>query len=273
MPHRAATADEVRELQQALERREFILVYQPKVDMRRGRVVGVEALVRWQHPQRGLLQPDSFIPLIASHALVERLGDWALGEALQQAARWQAQGRALSVSVNVSPQALLQPGFVAGLHAALVRHPQLGAGALELEILETTGIDDLPATAAVVAQCEALGVAVTLDDFGTGHASLAWLRQLPVTAFKLDQCFVRGILHSEADRVIVRGLLAIAQGLGCQAIAEGVESVAHGDALLALGCTLGQGFGIGRPMPPDALPAWAAAFEQVPPWAVAPTES
>ena len=266
MPHRIATSDEVRELRNGLDADQFVLAYQPKVDMRRGRVVGAEALVRWQHPQRGTLQPAAFIPLIEDHVLVQQLDSWALGEALRQAAVWAAHGRPLPVSVNMSPRTLLQPGFADQLAAALKRHGQGGTPLLELEILESTAIDDLAQMATVIGQCEALGVATALDDFGTGHASLTWLRQLPVTVLKLDRSFVRGILHNDADRAIVQGILFMAQRLGRRAIAEGVESAAHGDALLSLGCTVGQGFGIARPMSPGEIPAWTTGFELAPPW-------
>lgn len=266
MVHRVATADEVHALRQGLDAQQFILAYQPKVDMRRGRVVGVEALVRWQHPQRGLLQPAAFIPFIEDHAVVEQLDRWALGKALRQAAEWAARGVRLPVSVNMSPRTMLEPAFAAHLAAALARHGQRDAPLLELEILECTAIDDLAAMAHVIARCEALGVVTALDDFGTGHASLTWLRQLPVAALKLDQSFVRGMLHSDADRAIVQGILFMAGRLGRRTIAEGVESVAHGEALMALGCTVGQGFGIARPLPPGTVPDWTAGFERAPLW-------
>ncbi|RYZ00983.1 MAG: bifunctional diguanylate cyclase/phosphodiesterase [Comamonadaceae bacterium] len=250
----------------ALERQEFVLAYQPKVDMHRGRVVGLEALIRWQHPERGLLQPGAFIPLVEDHALVEQLGDWAIAESLRQASAWLTQGVPVSISVNVSPRALLQPDFVERLAAHLARHPQLGAGVLELEILETTAIQDLKTVSGFIARCERLGVPVVLDDFGTGYSSLTYLRELPASGLKLDRSFVCGILHSEADRAIVRGILVMADGLGRRVVAEGVESVAHGEALLALGCTLGQGFGIAKPLPPEQVTDWIAAFERAPPW-------
>jgi EAL domain-containing protein (putative c-di-GMP-specific phosphodiesterase class I) len=266
MPHRTATSDEVRELRHGLEANQFVLAYQPKVDMRRGRVVGAEALVRWQHPQRGMLQPAAFIPLIEDHAVVQQLDGWALREALRQAAEWAAHGMPLPVSVNMSPCTMLQPGFAGQLAAALKQHGQGATPLLELEILENTRIDDLVQMASVIGQCEALGVATALDDFGTGHASLTWLRQLPVKALKLDRSFVRGILHDDADRAIVQAILFMAQRLGRLVVAEGVESVAHGDALMSLGCTVGQGFCIARAMAPGQMTGWVAGFELAPPW-------
>jgi diguanylate cyclase (GGDEF)-like protein len=259
-------------ISEAIAREEFWLAYQPKVDMHHGRVVGFEALIRWQHPERGLLQPSTFIPLIEDHELIERLGDWAIGEALRQAAAWQAQAVTTSVSVNISPRHMQRPDFIERLAAHLQRCPQLPAGTLELEILETTAIKDFTTVAQFIEECKALGVSVAMDDFGTGYSSLTYLRQLPVAALKLDQSFVHGVIDNAEDRAIVKGILLLAHGLGRQAIAEGVESVAHGQALMALGCTLGQGYGIAKPMPPAKVPGWIAAYDQAPLWPRTPPE-
>ena len=259
-------------LQESLAQQEFVLAYQPKVDMRYGKVIGVEALIRWMHPQRGLLQPGAFVPMIEDSVRVEQLGHWVIGEALRQAAEWLAVGAGTPISVNISPRHLMYPGFLAQLDVQLARFPQLPAGALELEIVESAPLEDLDAAARVVEACGERQVPVHLDDFGTGHSCLSWLRRLPVTAVKLDQSFVRGVLAHEEDRVIVRGILAMAEGLGLKAIAEGVESLAHGDALMALGCTLGQGYGIAKPMPAGELPKWRAGFESGPPWGRAAPE-
>ena len=253
-------------IQSGLANHEFLLAYQPKVDMRCGRVIGFEALVRWQHPERGLLQPSAFVPMIEDHELVEQLGDWAIGEAVRQAADWLAAGVKTSVSVNISPRHLLRPDFIERLSFHLGRFPQLHAGVLELEILETTAIKDFAAVADFIDACKALGVPVVMDDFGTGYSSLTYLRRLPVTALKLDQSFVRGMLEDPEDEAIVRGILVMARGFGRKTIAEGVESVAHGDALLALGCTLGQGYGIARPLPAAEVLPWITEFERAPPW-------
>ncbi|RST49394.1 GGDEF domain-containing protein [Variovorax sp. MHTC-1] len=253
-------------IKEGLVRNEFILAYQPKVDMQRGVVIGFEALIRWQHPERGLLQPAAFVPLIEDHELVEQIGDWAIGEAVRQAAQWFALGVKTSVSVNISPRHLLRPDFIERLALHLKCFPQLHAGVLELEILETTAIKDFGAVADFIGDCNELGVPITMDDFGTGYSSLTYLRQLPVATLKLDQSFVRGMLEDAEDRAIVEGILVMARGLGRKAIAEGVESVAHGDALMALGCTLGQGYGIAKPLPADQIPDWIADFERSPPW-------
>jgi diguanylate cyclase (GGDEF)-like protein len=255
-----------RSIAEGMGRGEFWLAYQPKVDMRCGRVIGVEALIRWRHPQHGLLQPADFIPRIEDHELVEQLGDWAIGEALRQAARWLAEGVRTSVSVNIDPRHMQRADFIERLAMHLGRHPRLHAGALELEILETTAIKDFETVAHFIEACKVLGVPVTMDDFGTGYSSLTYLRRLPVAALKLDQSFVRGVIDNAEDQAIVKGILLLAHGLGRQAIAEGVESVGHGQALMALGCTLGQGYGIARPMQPAGIPGWIAAYERAPLW-------
>jgi diguanylate cyclase (GGDEF)-like protein len=255
-----------RAMAEGMARGEFWLAYQPKVDMRCGRVIGAEALIRWRHPAYGQLQPGDFIPHIENHELVEQLGDWAIGEALRQAAAWQAAGTGTSVSVNINPRQMQRSDFIERLGEHLARYPGLPAGTLELEILETSAIKDFATVTRFIEACKSFGVPVAMDDFGTGYSSLTYLRRLPVAALKLDQSFVNGVIDNAEDQAIVKGILLLAQGLGLKAIAEGVESVAHGGALMALGCTLGQGYGIARPMEPDALPGWIADYERAPLW-------
>lgn len=250
----------------ALTRHEFTLHYQPKVDMRGGTVVGLEALIRWNHPELGLLQPAAFIPRVEDHALIESVGDWVIGEAARQAGRWRELGLHTSIAVNVSPRHLQHPDFINRLAMQLDAVPGLHANALELEIVETSVIHDMCRAVDVVRACRQLGVAVTLDDFGTGYACLTELRELPVTGIKLDRSFVGNILHSKADQAIVDGILLMARGLDISVIAEGVESPAHGAALLERGCTLGQGFGIARPMHAVDVPGWIVDYERAPLW-------
>ncbi|RQO52859.1 bifunctional diguanylate cyclase/phosphodiesterase [Variovorax sp. KBW07] len=266
-----ARADEqvVRErqrIQEGLVQDEFFLVYQPKVDMQRGVVVGVEALIRWQHPERGLLPPVQFVPLIEDDALVEQVGDWAIGTALWQAHQWRLAGLQISVSVNVAPRHMMRWDFVDRLARHLSQFPKLGAGMLELELLETTAISQFANVALFVEACKALGVGVTIDDFGTGYSSLTYLRQLPVSAVKIDQSFVRGMLDNAQDRAIVQGILALLQALGLTAVAEGVETLGQGEALLAMGCTLAQGYGIAMPMAAKDVLKWVGEFEKAPLW-------
>ena len=265
-------------IQEGLAQGEFCLWYQPKVDMRRGVVPGAEALIRWQHPERGLLQPIHFVPLLEDDALAEQVGNWVIATALRQAYDWRAEGLRMSISVNLSPLHMLRHDFVDRLAEQLAQYPRLGPGTLELEILETTAISQFATVARFVEACQALGVAVAIDDFGTGYSSLTYLRQLPVSSVKIDQSFIRGMLDSEPDRAIVQGILLLLRALGRTAVAEGVETLAHGEALLAMGCTLAQGYGIARPMPADRMKHWVAEFERAPPWGrddspAAPAES
>jgi len=266
-----ARADEqvVRErqrIQEGLLQGEFFLVYQPKVDMSRGVVVGVEALIRWMHPERGLMPPAQFVPLIEDDALVEQVGDWAIATALWQAHQWRLEGLQISVSVNVAPRHMMRWDFVERLARHLAQFPKQGEGMLELEILETTAISQFANVALFVEACKLLGVGVTIDDFGTGYSSLTYLRQLPVSTVKIDQSFVRGMVDNSQDRAIVQGIIALLHALGLTAVAEGVETVKQGEALLAMGCTLGQGYGIAKPMAAKEVGPWVAQYERAPLW-------
>ncbi|WP_178084081.1 EAL domain-containing protein [Pseudomonas sp. A-1] len=244
-------------LRLALARGEFVLHYQPKVDLGDGRVIGVEALIRWQDPERGLLAPGAFLPYIEAVEAMERaLGDWVLASALAQLEQWLHAGLQFSVSVNISAHQLMHADFVDDLQRLLERHPQVPRERLELEILETAALTDLPRAIAVMQRCAALGVRFALDDFGTGYSSLTYLRKLPVDTLKIDQSFVRDMLVDPDDRAIVDGVIRLAAAFNRHVIAEGVETIEHGLALQRLGCRLAQGYGIARPMPAEQLPAW-----------------
>jgi len=247
-------------VRKALHQHELVLHYQPKVNMRSGEVTGAEALIRWQHPERGLLPPGAFLPIIENDALSVTVGEWVIAGALAQMAAWRAAGLQLEVSVNVGSLQLQQPGFVASLAALLARHPELPRRCLEIEILETSALQDIAQVSDVMQSCQALGVRFALDDFGTGYSSLAYLKRLPAQQIKIDQTFVRDMLVDEEDLAIVKGVIGLAQAFGREVIAEGVETVAHGTLLLGLGCELAQGYGIARPMPAQELPAWVARW-------------
>lgn len=245
---------------------ELRLVYQPKVDMALGRVIGVEALVRWDHPEHGWLQPKHFVPAIEDDALIEELGDWALQAAIRQSVAWTQtwRGRCLPVSVNISARHLERADFLSRLDGHLNRAST--PVALALELLEWPALRDLDAAAQIVAACRARGVQVLLDDFGTGASGFSYLRSLPVSGIKLDHSYVGGMLEDERDLAIVRSLVSLARSFNCDVIAEGVTTLAHAQALLALGCTQAQGFGIARPLLAEDLPTWIDAFESAPPW-------
>ncbi len=255
------------ELVQALGRGELFLLFQPQVDLCRGRVVGAEALCRWQHPRHGLLQPEDFLGSLDGDADAGlALADWALGEALRCATGWHAQGHGLQVGVNVGAAQLLDARWPARFDAHRQALAGMPSARLELELLESSLIEDFALMVQRIEACQQAGVGVALDDFGAGHSSLAWLRRLPVSSLKLDRAFIAGLPHRAADTAIVRHLVALAKELRLAVVAEGVESQAQGDCLIALGCTLGQGFAIAPPLlPTDFLP-WLRRYEAAPQW-------
>lgn len=252
------------EMAQALADRAFVLYYQPKVDMHSGQVVGLEALLRWNHPVRGLLLPAHFLPLMEGQALAIELGDWVIQSALAQMSAWQAQGLDVSVSVNVGAQQLQQNDFVDKLMASLNQHPELPYDRLELEILESSALADITVVAKLLTACRERNVRFALDDFGTGYSSLTYLKHLPAHTLKIDQSFVRDMVNDPEDRAIVNGVIGLAKAFGREVIAEGVENVEQRDMLLSLGCFRMQGYGIAHPMPAQDVPAWIAAWNAHP---------
>ncbi|NWN83697.1 MAG: EAL domain-containing protein [Halomonas sp.] len=258
-------------LQQALEQEEFVLHYQPKVNMRSGEVIGVEALVRWSHPAHGLLAPSRFLPVIEEHALTEALGEWVIRHALAQVAAWRCVGLDLPVSVNMAARHLRQRELPTRLTELLAEQPSLSGSCLELEILETSALSDLTLITERLEACQRLGVRVSLDDFGTGYSSLTYLKWLPAGTVKIDQSFIRDLLDTPEDLKILIGVLGLAEAFERQVIAEGVESLEHGQLLLRLGCELGQGFGIAYPMPAEAIPGWCAEWRPPTQWATQTT--
>ncbi len=255
-----ARQDTIKRMRTALAQREFVLYYQPKVNLKQSTVIGAEALIRWQHPERGLLPPGMFLPEIEGDELMIELGDWVIDEALSQMARWRAEGLDLTVSVNVAAQQLAQENFIDRLRELLHIHPTTAAGRLELEVLETSKLDDIGKVEQIIVACRQLGVGFSLDDFGTGYSSLTYLRRLSADTLKIDQSFIRDMMEDPGDLAIVSGVIGLAAAFQRKVIAEGVETVAHGKLLLSLGCFLVQGYGIARPMPAHDLPAWTKSW-------------
>lgn len=250
----------------ALSQREFVLYYQPKVNMRTGQVIGAEALIRWQHPERGLLPPLVFLPVIEDHPLALQLGEWVLETALGQIEAWRDAGLDLPVSINVDALQLQQSDFVDRLRQRLARHPRIQPGDLELEVLETSALHDIAQVSAIIQACRDMGVGFALDDFGTGYSSLTYLKRLPANLLKIDQSFVRDMLDDPDDLAILEGVLGLSNAFQRQVIAEGVETPAHGEMLLRMGCELGQGYAIARPMPAAEVPGWLAGWRPDPAW-------
>ncbi|WP_374432955.1 bacteriohemerythrin [Inhella sp.] len=258
--------EQTERLRQALERQEFVLHFQPKVQMRSGQVLGAEALIRWQHPQRGLVAPAEFLPLIEDQPLELAVGEWVLETALSQIEAWRAIDLVLPLSINVGAHQLGQADFLPRLQAALARHPAVQPGDLEIEVLETSALDDMLRVADIIRDCKSLGVGFALDDFGTGYSSLAYLKQLAADRLKIDQSFVRDMLDDPDDLAILEGVLGLAAAFRREVIAEGVESEAHGEMLLRMGCEQAQGYAIARPMPAAALPGWVQNWRPPPQW-------
>jgi len=239
------------ELRQAVRRGEFRVFYQPVVELDTGRTRGWEALVRWDHPERGVVTPDEFIGAAEDTGLIVPLGRWVLGEACRQLRQWQDEEGAsepLFVCVNLSARQFLDPRLAAEVEEAVLQ-AGLPPGSLKLELTESTVMRDAQAAAAVLRRLRALGIQIYLDDFGTGYSSLSHLHQLPLDGLKIDRSFVRG----SVDAPVVQTILALAHGLGVGVVAEGIEEPAQLAALRALGCRLGQGFLFSRPVEPGSV--------------------
>ena len=250
----------------ALEENQFCLHYQPKVDLVGGQVFGVEALVRWQHPEEGLIPPGKFLPLIAGDRLEVDLDLWVLGAALAQADTWHQAGLALEVSINVCGACLQQPDFDKILAEQLARYPQLPPEYIQLEIVESSALADVETVSEIMAKCTQLGVSFALDDFGTGYSSLTYLRRLPAKTLKIDQSFVRDMQHDPDDLAILDGILNLARAFDRKAIAEGVETLEDGVLLIQFGCRQAQGYVIAKPLPPDQLVNWIGHWQPNPSW-------
>ncbi len=254
------------ELQDALSNDQFVLFYQPKVNMANGQVYGAEALIRWQHPERGLLAPGAFLSFLEGSELEVAFGQWVIKNTFRQAEKWQQQGLKLVVSLNISANHLLTEDFCRYLQQELAAHPQLDPSSIELEVLESTAISDLSLASAMIKRCQGLGLGFALDDFGTGYSSLTYLRQLPIQTIKIDQSFVRDMLVDLDDLKIIEGVVQLALVFERNVVAEGVETLEHGKQLLAMGCHLAQGYGVAKPMPAEQFPAWIAGWSEQADW-------
>src|SRR5690606_18133401 len=242
-------------LRQALERDEFRLYYQPRIDLRTGRVAGVEALVRWQHPDEGLLAPGRFIAIAEETGLVVPIGAWVLREAARQMPAWLDQGLQLDrMAVNLSARQFRDPALIATVEAAL-EEAGLDAPLLELEVTESMLVDEPEQTADLLSHLKSRGIALAVDDFGTGYSSLAYLKRFPLDYLKIDQSFVRGVPDGQDDCAITLAIIHLAQSLGLQLIAEGVETDAQRAFLKAHGCEYAQGYLFSRPVRAEQIEA------------------
>lgn len=260
---------DLKRIGEAIAAKEFVLHFQPKVNMRTGQLLGAEALVRWNHPDEGLLPPAQFLPVIAGSPLVVELGEWVIFHALNQVEDWRRAGLNVPVSVNVDAYHLQHPDFVSRLKWILAEHPGVPPSWLELELLESSAMEDVAQVSHTIRACSQLGVRFALDDFGTGYSSLSYLKRLPVHVLKIDQTFVHDMLDDPEDLTILEGVLGLSKAFRHQAVAEGVETIEHGLLLLRMGCELGQGYGIARPMPAEDMAGWVARWRPDPRWASA----
>ncbi len=232
---------------------QFELYFQPKVNMRTWKLIGAEALIRWNHPDRGLLSPAEFLHALADTDLDIQLGEWVIEQALNHLEQWRLAGLHLDLSINISAHHLQSPNFSARLGERMALHPVLPANSLQIEILETAALEDVHKVIAIIDECRSFGVGFALDDFGTGYSSLTYLSNLPVDTIKIDQSFVRNMLNVAGDRAIVQGIIALAKAFGLGVVAEGIENDEIYQSLLGMGCEIGQGYGIARPMPASEL--------------------
>jgi len=241
----------LQDLRNALEHHQFRLHYQPKFDASNGRPVGAEALLRWEHPQHGLLLPDKFIELAEKSGLIIAIGDWVLHEACRQMREWYVQGyTGWRIAVNLSALQFCHVGLVKSVANALERY-QLPANNLTLEITETTAMSDADVSMIVLQQLADMGVDLSIDDFGTGYSSLMYLKRLPANELKIDRGFVRDLEHDSDDAAIVSAIVALGQALGLRIVAEGVETGVQQSFLTQLGCDSLQGYFLGQPLPPE----------------------
>ncbi|QEP43784.1 EAL domain-containing protein [Ectothiorhodospiraceae bacterium BW-2] len=256
----------LRQAEQALQRGEFELYYQPKVDMRHEEVVGMEALIRWNHSENGLMLPLQFLPQLEGDLLQQQLDWWVIQQAIAQLVQWQRQGLMVPVSVNLNGATLMQKGFIRQLDT-LLQAEEIGvANYLELEIVETSALEDIEKISEIFRQCQARGMTIALDDFGTGFSSLIYFRRLPVDALKIDQQFIRNMINDPEDMAIVESVIGLSRAFGRQVVAEGVELGEVGSFLLQMGCDIAQGYAISQPLPAADVAAWIESYRAESRW-------
>ncbi len=251
------------DLREALENNEFFLAYQPTIDLSDMRPTGVEALIRWRHPVRGVVQPDDFIPLLEETGMITEIGKWVLDEACDQGAAWRRAGYPIGMAVNVSGRQLDSDEFIADVEGALSKSG-LDPKALTIEITETTLMRNAEETARRLATIKQLGVRIAIDDFGTGYSSLAHLQKFPVDALKIDQSFISGLRHNQEGETLVRTLVQLGKALSIETFAEGIEQQRDLSLLRDEHCDSGQGFLFARPLDADATEAFLQSWADTP---------
>jgi len=253
--HSATRLTLTSQLRNSIETGELLMYYQPKISLSSCQLVDVEALVRWQHRERGIIAPDHFIPLAEQSGLIKPLTRWVLGAVLSQAGVWRAGGLEFGVAVNLSMRNLHDPQLP-DLLAELLENANVPASALRAEITETVLMTNAGRTMDVITRLSAMGIHLSIDDFGTGYSSLAYLKRLPVQEIKIDKSFVSDMATNENDAVIVRSTIDLGHNLGLKVVAEGVETQEAWDRLVDLGCDMAQGYFMALPMPASKLESW-----------------
>lgn len=249
-------------IQAALDNQEFYLYYQPQVNMHEGTIVGMEALIRWKLAGQEIVTlPSEFMPLVENSELAIPIGCFVLKTAVTQLAKWHKLGLNWRIGINVSPRHLEHPNFINDIKDVLERHPEINPELIELEIVESAALEDIEKVIGIMQAVRAIGVHFALDDFGTGHASLTYLRSLPVRTLKIDQSFVRDMLEDSSDLIMVEGITSLAHTFDHEVLAEGVDNLKLGALLIQIGCQLAQGFAIAHPMPADEVTIWAKDWQ------------
>ncbi|MFP2768998.1 putative bifunctional diguanylate cyclase/phosphodiesterase [Oceanisphaera sp. KMM 10153] len=264
--HEHQRQQQLTQLIHAFREGEFLLYYQPKIDLTNRRMIGLEALLRWQHPQRGIVAPAEFLSIIIGSAMEFDLGRWVIEQVLKQMTYWCRQGMEYRISFNVSSGQLMHPDFIDELTRLLALYPMVSPSLLELEFQEGAVLADLHGAVAVLERCRLLGLSISFDDFGTGYSSLSHLNRLPVDIIKIDRRFICDLLSNAHDVSMVESVVQLAAALRMAVIAEGMEQSAQGDRLQQLGCHYVQGYGISRPMPAEQVESWLQAWnDRLPP--------
>jgi EAL domain-containing protein (putative c-di-GMP-specific phosphodiesterase class I) len=239
-----------RELRQAIERDELVLFYQPKIDFKTGALTGAEALVRWEHPEEGVIAPNVFIPLAEESGLINKLSDWVLEEGARQLKRWIDRGHDLTLALNLSVKDLMAEDLHSQLKSLMQRN-QLPKDVLEIEITESTLMSHPELMSTELVKIKDLGISVAIDDFGSGYSSLNYLKRLPVDVLKIDRAFIQDIETDPSDSAIVAGIIALAETLNMETVAEGVENEGQRSILKKLGCNSFQGYLVAKPQPAE----------------------
>ena len=254
------THQTIERVRQALLAGELRLHFQPRVSMRRGEVVGFQAVLRWEHPEDGRVPSRNFLPLVEETDLIIDIGEWVMDQVLSQLHRWQQAGQGWPVSINIAARHFQRADFVDRLGEMLARHAQVAPQMLDLEIVESVAVENIQHVSACLQACQALGVRFSLGDFGTGYSSLSYLKRLRTQTIKIDKSFVRDILHDRDDLALTTAVIGLARAFGRQVVAEGLDSIEQGELLMRLGCDVAQGHCIARPMPPEDVSAWVQGY-------------